>query len=96
MTAGKTSRKRLLGPDLVLERARPFEVHPGRERLDLLGDDPLRLLDEADLVAAADAELDVGAEQAVLALDHRRPFDHPDVGQLGQRDLDRLRPRRTL
>ena len=29
------------------------------------------------------------AEQSVLALDHRRPLDHPDVGQLGQGDLHR-------
>ena len=89
MTAGKTTRSVLLGPDLVLERARPLDVHARRAASTFSRDDPPRLLDEADLVAVADAELDVGAEQAVLALDHRRPLDHPDVGHRGQRDLHR-------
>jgi hypothetical protein len=80
MTAGKTI--------LVLERARPFQVHAGG-KLDLLGDHATGFLDKADLVAAAHAKLDVRAEQSVLALDHRRPFDHPDVGDSGQRDLHR-------
>ena len=89
MTAGKTIRSDLLGADLVLERARPFEVHAARQvSKNFCRDDALRLLDEADFVAAADAELDVGAQQAVLALDHRRPLDDLDVGDCGQRDLN--------
>ena len=78
----------LAGPELVLERARPLDVHARRE-LDLLLHHQLGLLDEADLVAVADAGLDVGAEPAILALDHRRSLDDPDVGHLGQRDLQR-------
>ncbi len=89
MTAGKTIAQRLLGADLVLEGARPFEIHPGRE-LDPIGHDPPRLLDKADLVALlADPELDIGPEHSVLALDHRRALDHANVGHRGQRHRSR-------
>ena len=90
MTAGKTTRSVFWrGPGA---RTSPSTrgTCPRQGGQDLLGHDPLRLLDEADLVAVADAELDVGAQQAVLALDHRRPLDDPDVGHRGERDLERL------
>ena len=80
-TIGKMIGERLLGADLVLELAAPLEVH-ARRQLHLLGDGPLGLLDEADDVAVADVELHVGAQQAVLALDHRRAFDDAHVGDL--------------
>src|SRR5262249_50600336 len=70
------------------ERPRPLVVHSGREcRLNLLVHDSLRFLDEANLVAVADAALDVGPQQAILALDHRRSLDDPYVGNRGERHL---------
>lgn len=82
ITAGKTSR-RVFCADLVLERPRPFDVHPLRQVWqNLLIDDPTRLLDEPDLIATPDIHLDVGPEQAVLALDDRGALDDLDLGEL--------------
>src|SRR2546422_540614 len=81
--------------DLVLELPAPLEVHPHGE-LHLPLDRALRLLDEADDVAVAHVELHVAAQHPVLALDHRRALDDADVGDLGERNLQRrseLRPR---
>ena len=79
----------LVRPDLVLERACPFDIHPGRERFHhLVVEDAFGFFDESDQVAIPDPELDIRTKQAVLALDHRRPLDNPDVGHLCQRDLE--------
>ena len=83
ITAGKTNRKRLGCPHLMLELAGPFDVDAFGQ-LHLLGDHALGLIDEADDVAAADVEGDVVQQPAVLALDHGRAFDDPHVGHGAQ------------
>ena len=75
-------------PNLVLELAAPLDVNALRQR-HLLGHDALRLLDEADHVAAADVQRDVVHQLAVLAADRRRPLDDAHVGHLAQRHLHR-------
>ena len=87
---GEDNLQGLAGPELVLERTRPLHIHARRE-LHLLLHHQLGFLDEADLVSITDAGLDIGAEPAILALDHRWSLDDLDVGHLGERDLQRGR-----
>ena len=90
---GEDDAQRLGGPHLVLELAAPLEVDALRQ-FHFLGNDALRLLDEADQVAvAADVQGDVVAQPPVFALDHGRPLDDAHVGHLGRGDLQR--PRRA-
>ena len=85
---GEDKLQGLTCPDLVFERTRPLHIH-ARRKLHLLLHHQPGFLDEADLVAITDAGLNIGAEAAILTLDHRRSLDDLDVGDLGQRNLQR-------
>ena len=76
-------RNVFFGAHLVLELPGPLQVRAFGE-FDLGGDGALRFLDETDDVAVAHVELHVGAQQAVFAFDHHRPFDHAHAGHVGQ------------
>ena len=79
ITAGKTNRSVCAARTWCSNSPLHSMCTPFGQR-HLLGDDALGLLDEADDVAAADVQRDVVEQPAVLALDHRRPFDDAHVG----------------
>ncbi len=69
----------------VLELAAPFDVIAAGGQLDLLGDAPLRLGDEATKVPAADVALDDESPLAGFPHDLGRTFDHFHGGQARNR-----------
>src|SRR5205823_3512093 len=81
LSRGLVDLTRLPAPERILVLAAPLDVRALRE-LHGVGDDPSRLVDEAPDVPAANVQQHGHDEQPVLARDHRRPGDSPDLGKL--------------